>query len=234
MVPASGQPCSSLGPTNSSVPINSATPIGMPMRPSHPGEDRRREDRCCDQERPDAGQQVSEVLPDPDAEQTMERRERDLDRATRRRGVRAIGGHVATGQLRDGERPAHEPERLHQRRGRAHDDGGRGERRRSAQRHGQQRNEGEHREGAQQQRLPAQDQPGPAGGEPSQDLVGLLAQDVRVVEGPSELEEGEVERDRDRDQQCSGHDVHGVGVCAPIHPAATRADWRRPRPRSAR
>ena len=85
-----------------------------------------------------------------------------------------------------------------------------------------------------QQRLPAQDQPRPAGREPPQDLVGLLAQDVRVVEGAPELEEGEVERDRDRDQQRGGHGVHGVGVCAPIHPAATRADWRRPRPRSAR
>ena len=47
------------------------------------------------------------------------------------------------------------------------------------------------------------DQPGSAGVEPGQDFVGLLAQDVRVIERPAEFEEGEIERDRDRDQQNS-------------------------------
>ena len=37
------------------------------------------------------------------------------------------------------------------------------------------------------------DQPGSAGVEPGQDFVGLLAQDVRVIERPAEFEEGEIE-----------------------------------------
>ena len=69
----------------------------------------------------------------------------------------------------------------------------------------------QHRERAEEQRLPAQEESGASRVEPSQDLVGLAAQDVRVVERPPELEEGEVEGDRDDDEQerrdgLDGHD----------------------------
>ena len=58
--------------------------MGRPRSPSRP-EDRRREDRGGHEQRPHAGQQVAEVLADADAEQSMERREDDLDRGARRR-----------------------------------------------------------------------------------------------------------------------------------------------------
>ena len=58
------------------------------------------------------------MLADADAEQAVERREHDLDRLPRGIAVRAVRrGDVATSQLRDGERPAHEPERLDEGRG---------------------------------------------------------------------------------------------------------------------
>ena len=71
----------------------------------------------------------------------------------------------------------------------------------------EQRDQREHRERADQQRLPAQDEAGPTGRKTAQDLVGLLAQDVRVVEGTTEFEEGQVEGDRHGDQQDGGGDV---------------------------
>ena len=49
--------------------------------------------------------------------------------------------------------------------------------------------------------MPAQQQAGPSGREPTQDLVGLLAKDGRVLERAPQLEERDVEDDRHQDQQ---------------------------------
>ena len=219
MVPASGQPSRSLGPTNSSVPTRSATPIGMPDEPEPRGQHRRREDRGRHEERPGAGEQVAEMLADAHAEQPVERGERDLDRASRGLARVAVRrGDVAPGELRDRIRPAHEAERLDERGRGAGRDGERRERRRGGKHDPEQDRERQHGERAQQQRLPAQDQARAAGVEPAQDLVRLLAQDVRVLERPAEREERGVERERDEDEQDTRHDVqaHGVGgVLAP-------------------
>ena len=58
--------------------------------------------------------------------------------------------------------------------------------------------------------------PEPPGVESPQDLVGLLAQDVRVVERPAELEEGHVEGDRDDDQQECRHDLNRHAVARSV------------------
>ena len=70
------------------------------------------------------------MLADTDAEQAMERGERDLDgwsRGLARAAVRR--SDVPAGQLRDRVRPAHEAERLDERGHRAGRDGERRERR---------------------------------------------------------------------------------------------------------
>ena len=139
------------------------------------------------------------MLADPYAEQSMESRKHDRHGGARRVTVRPLRrGDVLTRQFRDGERPADEPERLDQRRTRADDHGQDGERRRRAQDDGEQRAQWQHRERAEEQRLPAHEKTGATGVEPPKDLVGLPPQDVRVVERPAQLEEGDVEGDRER------------------------------------
>ena len=138
------------------------------------------------------------MLPDANAKEPVQRREGHLDRPSGRRGVGrvgAVGGDVAASQLRYRERPAHQAEGLHQGGGGAHDDRRDRQRRRRFEHHRQQRDEGQHRDGGQEQGLPSQDQPRAARGEPPQDLVGLLAQDVRVVECAAKLDERKIERD---------------------------------------
>ncbi len=85
---------------------------------------------------------------DADSEQAVERRSNDLDRAACRFAVGPLGGAVAAREFRDSERPAHEPERLDERRRRAADDGRYGQRGRSSEDHGKQRSQWQHREGA--------------------------------------------------------------------------------------
>ena len=182
--------------------MSRAMPISTPTTPSHDGRTAVDDDRGRHQQRPQPGEQVPEVLADADPEQPVERGEHDLDGLARGVTLRAVGRRdVASRQLRDRERPAHQTQALDDRRGRPDDDRQDGQRRRRRQDDGEQRRQRQHQERADQQRLPAQDQPGAAGDEPPQDLVGLLSQDVRVVERATELEERDVEGDRHRDQQ---------------------------------
>jgi hypothetical protein len=95
--------------------------VSLPWRPLEGsteyggvGDRRGRKDRCGDEERPHARQQVAEVLADIHAKESMKRREHDLDRAASRRTVWSRSRHVAAGQLGYRKRPAHEPERLEQ------------------------------------------------------------------------------------------------------------------------
>jgi hypothetical protein len=60
--------------------------------------------------------------------------------------------------------------------------------------------------------VPAQEKSRTAGGEAPQDRVGRLAEDRGVVEGAAKLEEREVERDRDRDQEDRGDELRGDGA----------------------
>ena len=103
--------------------MSRATPIGRPTMPSQRGQHGGRQDRGRHQQRPQAGEQVAEVLADAHAEQPVQGREDDLDRraGSRRHRVRPARD-VAASQLRDGERPAHETERLDEGRGRPDDD----------------------------------------------------------------------------------------------------------------
>ena len=59
--------------------MSRAIPIGSPTIPSQAGSDGGRQDRGRHEERPQAGQQVAEVLADADPEQSVERGEHDLD-----------------------------------------------------------------------------------------------------------------------------------------------------------
>ena len=127
-----------------------------------------------DEQGPGTGREIAEVLADPDTEQAMQRGEDGDDRLAGRVPGRSVRRRdVAAGELRHGERPAHQAEALDQRRDDPDRDRQAGERRRRAEDHGEQDGQRHHREGAEQQRLPAQDQPGATGGEPSQDLVGV-------------------------------------------------------------
>ena len=117
--------------------------------------------------------------------------------------------HVATRQLRDGIRPANETERLDERGDRPDDDRQHGQGRPGAERDREQGRQRQHRQGAHHEGMPAQDQPGATGVEPTQDRVGRLAQDVRVVERTAELDEREVEPDRHDDQQHAGDELDG-------------------------
>ena len=74
------------------------------------------------------------MLPDADAEQPVRGDERDLDRFPR--GITFGAGRrrdIATGQLRDEEGPAREPEHLDDGRGAPDDDAREGQRRRGVQ-----------------------------------------------------------------------------------------------------
>src|SRR5687768_2748902 len=83
-----------------------------------PAEPRRdggcRHDRGRGEDGPRAREQIAQVLADADTQEPMQRREHDLDRLPRGRGVRALGGPVATGELGYGERPADEAQCLDQ------------------------------------------------------------------------------------------------------------------------
>ena len=150
-------------------------------------------------------QQVAEVLPHADAQQPVERGERDDHRLAGRvaRGSRRCRD-VAARQLGHAVRPAHQAERLDERCRRTEHDREHAQRGRRGEGHGQHGRQRQHRQRAQEQELPAKEEAGTAGGEAAQDLVRLPAQDVRVVERPSEREERPVERNRDHDQQDPG------------------------------
>src|SRR5690242_3872204 len=175
---------------------------GRDADPAQPaGQDVSRQDRGRDEQCPRPRQEVAQMLADAHPEQAVECGEEHLDRSTRRDGIGAIRRDISTGQLGHGEGPANQANALNEGRRRTDDDRRHRERRRSADDHREQRDERQHRNGAQEQRVPAKDETGSAGGEAPENVIRLLAQDVRVVEGAAELEEGRVERDRHGDQQ---------------------------------
>ena len=216
-MPASAQPSRSFGPTNSSVPTRSAIPIRMPTTPSQPGRTVVERIDAADEQRPQAGEQVAEVLADAHAEEPVERGEDHRDRLPG--GVTAGPSGAATYRrassgTANGQRTRPRPWTSA---ATAPDDHGQDrERRRRPEHDGEQGRQREHQQGAQQQGLPPEDEAGSAGIETPQDLVRLLAEDVRIVECPAELEEGHVESDRHHDQEEGGEDLngHGVGPCA--------------------
>ena len=142
-----------------------------------------------------------------DPEQPVDRREHELDRGPL--GGAGGGVRVPAGELGDEERPANEPDGLDQagRDGKGERDGG-GDAaggdhhgRRGADRDERERDDGE--------RPPADDQGRPASLEPFEDLTGLAAQDVGVVERPGEIRERDVERDGQRDERDPDDEIGG-------------------------
>ena len=101
-------------PRSSSVPMSSGDADRRPRRcRATTGTTTGRQDRPADQQRPQAGQQVAEVLPDADADLQSGGASRRRPPAVWR--VASPSGpsgrpDVAARQLRDRERPAHEPE----------------------------------------------------------------------------------------------------------------------------
>ena len=205
----------------------------MPTIPSQPGSTAVDRIDAATSSVHEAGEEVAEVLADAHAEQAVERREHHLDRASRRVALGALGGDVAAGQLRHRERPAHESERLDQRppphrRRRTSTVSAGGAARTTASNAASGSIASALTSSASQRRM----SPEPPASNRRQDLVRLLAQDVRVVERPAELEEGQVERDRDGDQQDRGGDLSAHALPAPVGYEPSRG--RRRSPRSAR
>src|SRR5688572_14429599 len=67
-------------------------PDDDPDDPEPRGQDRRRQDRAGDEQRPEPGEEVSQMLADTHAEQPVKRRKDGFDRLARRLTVRAIRG----------------------------------------------------------------------------------------------------------------------------------------------
>ena len=143
------------------------------------------------------------MLADPDPEQPVQRGERHLDGPPRRVAAGPfLGRDIAAGKLGHRERPADARPR----------GPGRGRRPRRSRSttpsapaaprdDRQQRGDRKHGQGAEQQDLPQRRMaPLPA---TNRRMIssGSRAQDGRVVECAAELEEGQVERDRDHDEQ---------------------------------
>jgi hypothetical protein len=140
------------------------------------------------------------------------------------------------GQLGHAVRPAHQAERLDEGGGHAEHNRERAQCRWRGEGHGKDGRQREHRQGAEEQELPAKKEAWTTGGEAAQDLVRLPAQDVRVVEGPSEREERAVERYRNDDQQNPGQRLDGHDyACTTAFDARDRPEARRLRaPKRAR
>ena len=161
---------------------------------------------------PQAGEQVTEVLADGDAEVAVQGLERDFDCGLGGPIGGGIGG--GAGEVGHRERPADQAEEL---------DGGGEHSERGGERHDGRvgvsdrvREEDDGRgeqHGGHGEAPPGQDEAAAALGEPTQDVLGRLAQDVGVVERSGENGEEDVVRDRQDEQEQAGRDLgrHGSG-----------------------
>jgi len=151
------------------------------------------------------------VLADADAQQPMDGRKDQLHGSA---GLVGRGRGVAAGEFRHEERPARQAQRLDEASGDAQggghgsDRGPWGDERRDRDRD---RHEGDAHD---HERPPAQDQARAPGREAGQDLSGLAAQDVGVLECRRQAGERHVERDGDQDQRDADDDFGRHAVIA--------------------
>ena len=182
------------------------------------------DERDAGEQAPRAGQPVAQMLTDCDAEVAVQRLEDDVDRLPAGGARRRVGVHAR--EQRHRQRPADEPQRLHERGedpdGDRHGDqspvrpvGGAAE-----QDHRRREDHRRHRK-----RPPDQDQRRAAGAEAVEHLGRRLAQHVGVVEARRQQPEEHVEGDRQRDQQDAGGGggAHGrANAIGPANPGCIR------------